>query len=135
MKDPDNPSHEELERWARTPGAMYPSEDWDLVVATDENAGLFLRLAVDPTCINRDAVLNFLYVYAGQVVREGAPPERVAALQRVIDLSANVEHDEIQLWATRAQAVLAGRGPSPRPFAPYDEYKFWFGCGWRGADG
>jgi hypothetical protein len=112
---------------------MYPSEDWDLLVATDANAELLLRLAVDPTCINRDAALNFLYVYAGQVVREGAHAESVAALQTVIDLSASFGLDEIRLWAARATAVLAGRGPSPRPGAPVADYEFWFGCGWRKA--
>jgi hypothetical protein len=110
---------------------MYPSEDWDLLVARDENGELLLRLAADPTCVNRDAALNFLYVFAGQVVREGARAEKVAALQELIDLSANIGVHEIRLWATRATAALSGSGPSPLPFAPPEEYEFWFGCGWR----
>jgi hypothetical protein len=113
---------------------MYPSEHRDLLVARDENGELFLRLAADPTCVNRDAALNFLYVYAGQVVREGARAEKVAVLQRLIDLSANIGVNEIRLWTTRATAALSGSGPRPRPFAPPEEYEFWFGCGWRNAD-
>lgn len=133
MKDPFNPTHAELDQWARTPDAMYPCEDWDLVVAIDENAELFRRLAGDPTCANRDAILNFLYVYAGHVVRVGASAESVAVLQRAITLSASSALGDVRQWATRAKAVLAGAGPSPRRDATREEYDFWFGCGWQRA--
>jgi len=53
-----DPSEAELEAWARTPGAMHPAEDWDFILATDERAPVFLRLAADRSCANRDAFLR-----------------------------------------------------------------------------
>jgi hypothetical protein len=134
VKDPVNPTSAEIEEWARTPGAMYPMEDWDLIIATDENSELFLRLAADPTCANHDAVMNFLYVYAGQVIREGRRLASVAALRNLINRAATIALGDIQLWAKRAAGLLDGRGPDPRSGAHGDDYEFWFGRGWRKAN-
>ncbi len=37
MKDPVNPTALDIEAWARDPEAMYPMQDWDLMVASDDN--------------------------------------------------------------------------------------------------
>ena len=133
MKDPANPTSDEIEEWARTPGAMYPMEDWDLIIADDENAVVFSRLAADPSCVNRGAILNFLYVYTGQVIRGGARANEVANLQMLIERANAADLDDVRLWAKRATTALGGSGPSPRAGAGREDYEFWFGRGWRKA--
>jgi hypothetical protein len=130
VKDPFHPTHEEIERWARTPGELYPVEDWDIIIADDENSDLFLRLAGDPTCVNHDGVLGLLYAYAGQVVRIGAA-ERIAKLKELVERAKTFDLDGVQLWASRATAAIAGTGPDPRPRARREDYEFWFCGGWR----
>ncbi len=133
MRDPVNPTHAELEAWARTPGAMCPMEDWDLMVAVDENSALLVRLAADSTCVNREAMLNFLYVYAGQVVRGGQYAESVAALSTAIAQAEASRDPALVVWAQRARAVLDGKGPDPRSGASRSDYAFWFGYNWKRA--
>jgi hypothetical protein len=123
MKDRVNPTHEEITQWARTPGAMYPMEDWDLIIATDQNADVFVSLASDPECANRGAVLNFLYVYAAQLIREGRRPESVSTLRAAIRRGSTAGLDDVRLWASRAADALDGAGA--------DDYDFWFLSGWR----
>jgi hypothetical protein len=133
MRDMFDPSEAELEAWARTPGAMYPTEDWDIIIANDERAPVFLRLAADSTCANSDAFLNFLYVYAGGVVRAGKEADSEAALQRLISAAMSLGQDELHRWGVRATSLLQGKGPDPRPFGARADYEFWFMCGWRDA--
>ncbi len=133
MKDPVNPTALDIEAWARDPEAMYPMQDWDLMVASDDNGELLVGLAADPSVAQHDAVMNFLYVYAGQVVREGASAERVEGLKKAIDDAASLPSDELGLWASRAKALLAGLEPSPHAGAAEADYAFWFLHGWRGA--
>jgi hypothetical protein len=124
VKDPANPTVDEIEQWARTAGALYPMEDWDLMIAGDDDKGpLLVSLADDPTCVNRDAVLNFLYVYAGQVLREGKQPLRASVLREVVRLAASAAAAEVRLWADRAAIALDGG-------AAHD-YSFWFEQGWK----
>ncbi len=132
MKDPVNPTPRDIEDWARTPEALYPMEDWDLMVASDENGELLVGLAADPSVSKRDAVLNFLYVYAGQVVREGSRAERVARLRSAVEDAALSDWDPLRRWAGLATTLLAGRGPDPRAGASAGEYAFWFAHGWKG---
>jgi hypothetical protein len=125
---------QQLEAFARTPGALYPFEDWDLVIGGGVAGDRLLRLATDPTCVNRDGVLGLLYVYAGQLIREGGNQrnrDRLAELQAVIDRAQTIDRDDLRAWATRAAAALAGHGPDPRPDASRSDYEFWFGGGWR----
>lgn len=133
MKDVFDPTEAELEAWARTPGAMYPTEDWDIIIANDDRGPLFLRLAADRACTNRDAFLNLLYVYAGQVVRAGQGADSQAALRRLVSAAESLGQDELHRWAASASRVLQGNGPDPRSFGTRTDYEFWFMCGWRDA--
>jgi len=131
VKDPYSPTSDEIEEWAKTRGARYPVEDWDLVVADQGNGELLVRIAADPTCINHDAVMNLLYVYAGQVLREGRRASGVAELRKAVDRAAAVAMDDLRLWAQRSTDAIDGRGPDPRPGSDLGDYEFWFRGGWR----
>ncbi len=131
VKDRINPTHDEIQAWARTPGALYPMEDWDLVIARDENAEVFYRLATDPSCVNRDAMLNLLYVWAGQTIRAGSNQASAALLRRLIALAAGGRDDDVRVWSNRAERTLDGGGPDPRAGGSNEDYAFWFLGGWR----
>jgi hypothetical protein len=133
MIDPVNPTLEEIEAWAHRGGAMYPMQDWDLMVAVVENVGpVLVRLAADRSCAQREAIMNFLYVHAGQMVRENGP-EGLAALRRTIDLAMASASSDLQSWSKRATDALQGRGPNPAARGPGPDYDYWFLSGWRKA--
>lgn len=78
----------------------------------------------DPTCVKRDAVLNFLYVYAGEVIREGNRPSGVPVLREVIQQAASAASVDVRVWAETAATALDGGGAQ--------DYAFWLEHGWKG---
>jgi hypothetical protein len=108
VKDEWNPTAEELSAWAFEAGAMWPTEDWDLAVTTDDRSALILRLATDPTCPTRNFFLRCLYLLVGDAVRSDFVAHR---REIVLELLARVPADcppDVLRWANRAQELVAG---------------------------
>jgi hypothetical protein len=106
--DPWNPTVEELRAWAYKDDAMWPGEDWDLAVTSEDRAELILQLAMDPACPSRDFFLRCLYLLVGDAVRTSFV---VHSRQAVIDLLNRVPADcppDIGRWVARARELIQG---------------------------
>ena len=81
MRNPWEPTDDEIAAWAYRPDAVEPVQDWDLSVASIDRAPLLIRLAADPACPTRDYFLRVLYLLVGDRVR--ASPGNATAWERV----------------------------------------------------
>jgi len=108
VKDEWNATLEELRAWAYEPGAMWPTEDWDLAVTRDDRSTLILQFATDAACPSRNFFLGCLYLLVGDAVRSNF----VAHQREVVrDLLARVPADcpaDVALWAERANVLVSG---------------------------
>ena len=119
MKDPWNPTPEEIRHWAYTPGAMC-EQDWDLCIASDRQyVQLYVDLASDPCCPNRDVFLNVLYMMVGQCFRGSSTHPRYVELWSH-EYSTHSD-PAIRTWAERTAILLANPGRF--------DYEFWFDRG------
>jgi hypothetical protein len=111
MQDPWNPTSAEITAWAYDPTSMWPEQDWDLAVTSDQNTDLLLQLASDAACPKRDFFLRCLYLFVGDAVRSGFVAHRHEV---VVELLENVPvacTPEISRWLARSQKLLdASRG-------------------------
>lgn len=65
IKDPYNPSLDELRWWAYDEGAGIPDQDYELILARDEFYEDILRFAADPSCPKQRFFLSCLYMING----------------------------------------------------------------------
>jgi hypothetical protein len=102
-----NPTEDEIRRWANTPDAMYPMQDWDLVLASEPSRwNLFFELAADPSCPKRDAFVRLLYLIVGDAVRGNWVYSPRPAVEALIARGDGSPLDDLELWARRAGALL-----------------------------
>ncbi|GAB4210872.1 MAG: hypothetical protein OHK0012_02290 [Synechococcales cyanobacterium] len=69
MKDPWNPTNEELRDWAFDHDAMWPTQDFDLSVADLGFCEIILELASDNTCPKQRFFVQCAYLIVGDAVR------------------------------------------------------------------
>ena len=119
--EPFNPSREELREWAYGDhDGMWPVEDWDIIVAEEQDADLYFELAGDPACPHRDTFLHFLHILVAEHFRP--PPPALPLSQRLQDLLAQgeaAEDGDLRAWARRSRELIA----DPTRF----DYDTWFG--------
>lgn len=105
MKDPWNPSLDEIRSWAYS-SALIPDQDWELaVVDKPESQRLCLVLAADPACPHRQFFLGCLYVFTGDTIsdKESHPLEELTDL---LELAAPYSDVNIRAWVERSKALL-----------------------------
>jgi hypothetical protein len=108
MIDEWNPTDDELCAWAYEPDAMWPTEDWDLAVTTDDRSALLLRLAMDRGCPSRNFFLRCLYLFVGDAARTAFVAHR---RETVVDLLASVPPQcppDVARWAARSRELING---------------------------
>jgi hypothetical protein len=106
MDDPWNATPEEIELWARTPDAAWPTEDWDLAVATEDNAHLALRLASDVSCPARFFFLRCLYLFVGDAVRTEFHAHSRRFINALLSAIPDASPPYITRWAQRSRELL-----------------------------
>ncbi len=125
MNDLCHPTDEDLKVWAYS-GALYPCEDWDLMVFDGpidaQRASLVLDIAMDTACPNREAFLHFLFVMTGSLVRlaarDGIDGARLAVIEPLITKALPFGDEKLRAWAMQSQAAIA----DPTTF----QYEDWF---------
>ena len=106
MRDVWNATHEELRDWAYTLDAMYPTEDWHLAVAREDNAELIFGFASDTNCPSRFFFLWCLYLFVGDAWRTEFRAYPKHFIENILSLSSDAAPSYIVRWATRSQALL-----------------------------
>ena len=107
MFNPWHPSTDEIREWAYDPEALEPEQDWDLILAAERHEKLYLDLASDEVCPNRQYFLDILYLIVGDAVRTDY---RVLAQYHVDGFLQRAEaysHPDIRLWCERARYLMA----------------------------
>lgn len=110
MRDPWNPSSEEIRRWAYS-DALIPDQDWELaVVDTPENQRLCLTLAADLGCPKRQFFLGCLYVFTGDTISDTVP-HPIEELNDLLErAAAHGNSDDIRLWRERSMVLIQQPG-------------------------
>lgn len=105
MKDPWNPTLDEVRTWAYS-SALIPEQDWELaVVDKPESQQLCLDLAADPDCPNRQFFLGCLYVFTGDTVSDkGSHP--MDELNDLLERAARSNDKLVQAWVERSRALI-----------------------------
>lgn len=118
IKDPWNPSAEEITEWAFS-DESWPEQDWDLAVIDSNNDSLLLTLACDSECPKQQFFLHALYFLVGDAIYRDAPKERIDELGAMIAVIYGDLPSEVQRWKAEASDLLS----NPATF----EYEYWCG--------
>ena len=117
MRDPWDPSPDEIRQWAYTVNAVEPCEDWDLALLWSCHEKALLECASDDHCPNRIYMLRILYLVVGDAVRSDFRSRPRPVIDGLIDRGDSYEHPSIRLWQQRSRELL--RDPSSF------DYKAW----------
>lgn len=105
--DEINPTPDELRRWAYTPEAMCPNEDWNLCVTEFENAPQFLEFVSDQACPNRIFFLSCLYLLTGNTVRTPTGRKGIPQLEAIMAMVGPGSPADLRRWVERSRHLLA----------------------------
>ncbi len=106
MRDPWNPSPDEIREWAYTPGAVEPCQDWDLALAWTRHEYALLELASDDTCPARRYILSVLYLIVGDAVRTGFRNTPRPIIEAFIRRATEYRHSDVSRWQARSEELL-----------------------------
>ena len=108
MKDPGNPTTEDIRLWAYDPETTAPEQDWDIIISSDsELHSLFVRLADDDSCPKALFFLRVLYLIIGDSVRTKSRSLSKDAIAVFLAASVpNCTTPELQLWYNRSVDLL-----------------------------
>jgi hypothetical protein len=108
MQDPYDPTSAELENWCRTPGAIEPTEDWDLVITDSKNIGIIYSLAGTTSYPNWDYFLGCLYLFIGDAVRTEFSAVSSELAESVLKLADESAPEHLRRWRDRAERLISG---------------------------
>jgi hypothetical protein len=107
MENPWNPTAEELRRWAYDSHALYPVQDWDIVISADaEHDELFVQLAADDTCPKCGVFLSILYLAVGDAVSSDFGIRSKSSTVNLILLGDRYAHPAIRKWQERSRTLI-----------------------------
>ncbi|MBO1580694.1 hypothetical protein [Bacillus sp. XF8] len=108
MKDPWNPTTQEIMEWAYTEHAVFPEQDWDLSVCTITNAAeIILSIASDTNCPNQTFFLHCLYLLVGDAIRTDGNTYDLQYLQNILQSAASSTNTDILKWVERSKTLLS----------------------------
>jgi hypothetical protein len=106
MKDPWNPTPDEIRRWAADPEALCP-EDWDLVIVGIGHDELLLNLAADESCPKNYFFLRCLCLLVGDFVRTKGNTADPNHIEQLLRRAEEIGEPFVALWVTRSRELLA----------------------------
>jgi hypothetical protein len=121
MQDIWHPTEAELRQWANDHEAIWPTEDWDLVVSVVDRGVLFLEFAADINCPNGDFILNCLYILVGDAVRTSGHAHSFENVKTLIELGQQSSISELRHWADQSRKLIL--------HGPKFDFHAWYGCG------
>ena len=125
MRDPWNPTPDEVRAWAYTPDALEPCEDWHLALVWSRPEKALLEIASDESCPARHYVLSVLYLIVGDAVRSDFRTTARPIVEGFIARGDGYNHADIRRCQVRSRELLA----NPDSF----DYDLWCGGGYSRA--
>lgn len=107
LKDPFNPTREEILEWAYDAESYAPEEDFDLYITDVENADLLLMFVADPTCPKRRFFLSCLYLLVGDTVRSEGKAHDLAQVERILDVAVVGNNVDVGRWVALSRDLIA----------------------------
>jgi hypothetical protein len=116
FRDEANPTADEIRAWASDPDAIFPMEDWDLILTSiAENNALYLELA-GSDIPGADTFLRCLYIIFGDAVRTTWGTQSREQTEALIESGLRSSDPSVKKWATAAKHALH----HPDSFKPED---------------
>jgi hypothetical protein len=104
--DAANPTEDELRAWALDPDAMWPTEDWDLILAsTHEYDELYIELAAGGVP-GGDTFLRCLYILVGESIGSGWRDRSRQHVEQLVTKGASSVDPSVKKWAEAARRAL-----------------------------
>lgn len=101
-----SPTNEEIKAWASAEDADSPTQDWDLVLANMEHAGVVLSLASDMLCPNREFFEGVLRTMLDDCLRSEGQALSVADAQSLLSQALKSANTGVASWARATQLRL-----------------------------
>ena len=118
MRSSSNPLPDDIRRWAYTPNAKEPVQDWDLLLSRIHQEDLFMELATDDACPNADYFLKVLYLIVGDAVRTNFRSHTKTHIENLLTKAeTRFQKRCIYLWIRRSRQLMT----DPKSFV-YDEW-------------
>jgi hypothetical protein len=109
VKDPWNPTAEEIRQWAAEADSYCPDQDWALLFLDDSNYdALLVELAGDAGCprVKRDSFLTILYKVVAAAVC-GAEARSFSDLGELFRQAEATRDIDLRLWVRRSRQLIA----------------------------
>ena len=106
MRDPFNPTPDEIREWASTKGAMEPEQDWDLHLAKLRYLDLYVSLAADQSCPSWDYFLRVLYLIVGDAVRSAFRAESRKSIEELLQMTERYPQHYFRVLRERSAKLL-----------------------------
>jgi len=106
VRDPWNPSVEDVLEWAYDPSSEDPCQDWDLALTWVGHQAEYIRLACDKNCPKREFFLHMLYLMVGDPVRSNYRSVSKEAVLAFIQQGRYTSDQDVQLWRERSLELL-----------------------------
>ncbi len=106
MKDPWNPTKEEIRQWAYESDKFLPPQDWELVVGRIENSKLLLELTCDETCPQNIWALSCLYFLVGDYIRRKIKPYSLEDLLNVLEEAKKSNVSYVTRWVEKSYDLI-----------------------------
>lgn len=100
-----NPTPEEIRAWGRDADVEWPDEDWDITVATPDNADLILALASED-CPQADFFVHCLYYLVGSYALSGGAFISASRIEELLTRGSNSPNADVRRWVERARVFL-----------------------------
>ena len=111
IKDEFNPTEDELRQWAAEPGALHPTDDWELVLAWGMEPGrlrTIATLAADTTLPNARFFLIVLYTWVSWAARNKDFDSWRKQYDRWLDEVRGNKDPAVKQWRYRARRIFQG---------------------------
>lgn len=106
MRDPWNPSPDEIRTWAYDADASEPCEDFDLALEWTRHEKVLLKCASDGNCPKQDFFVRILYLIVGDAVRTTFVSTSRSAIEDFVARGDDFHGPEIRAWQQRSRELI-----------------------------
>ena len=117
MREPINPTREEIREWAFLHEPMEPEQDSGLHLAHLREFDLYVELAANDDCPSWGYFLRLLYFVVGDAIRTEYRTTSENDIHKILSLTEKHPKHRFHLFRQRAVALIA----NPQTFS-YDEW-------------
>ncbi len=104
---PNHPTEEELFHWAFS-DEDWPDQNWDMFLVWYGRFDLYIKLADDYTCPQRQFFIDLLYYSIANKIQEFEQPKADNLLSSLLSMAKLVKSKEVRTWRHRVEQLKNG---------------------------